>query len=126
MKKGGNKRKRSPKEIFQKEDLIFKEQDQEYAKVLKLLGDCRVEVECNDGIKRIAHIRGKMKKKVYINVGDLVLIGLRSFEDDKADIIHRYTPEDVKLLKSYGEFGEEKDSEVKKEAEECAFDFDEI
>lgn len=125
MKKGGNKKKRGVKEVFQKQDLIFKEQDQEYATVLKLLGDCRVEVDCKDGIKRIAHIRGKMKKKVYIYVGDLVLIGLRDFEDDKADIIHRYTPEDIKALKSYGEF-EEPVTEEKKESEDCAFEFDEI
>lgn len=125
MKKGGNKQKKFKKELFKKEDLIFKEQDQEYATVLKLLGDCRVEVDCKDGIKRIAHIRGKMKKKVYINTGDLVLIGLRNFEDNKADIIHRYSPEDVKALKSYGEFGQE-EKEEKKEIEDCAFEFDEI
>lgn len=36
----------------------------EYAQVLKMLGNGRVEAMCFDGEKRLAHIRGKMRKKV--------------------------------------------------------------
>ena len=33
-----------------------------------------------DGVKRLCHIRGKMRKKVWVNVGDIVLLGLREYQ----------------------------------------------
>lgn len=36
----------------------------EYAQVTKMLGNGRLEAQCFDGEKRLAHIRGKMRKKV--------------------------------------------------------------
>lgn len=36
----------------------------EYAQVLKMLGNGRLEAQCFDGEKRLAHIRGKLRKKV--------------------------------------------------------------
>lgn len=44
--------------------------------------------------------------KVWIGVGDIVLIGLRDFQDDKADIIMKYTPDEARQLKAYGEIPE--------------------
>jgi translation initiation factor 1A len=38
--------------------------DLEYAQVIKMLGNGRLEAMCFDGEKRLAHIRGKMRKKV--------------------------------------------------------------
>ena len=43
---------------------MFKEDGQEYAQVIKMLGNGRLEAMCFDGEKRLAHIRGKMRKKV--------------------------------------------------------------
>lgn len=40
---------------------------------------------------------------MWIGVGDIVLIGLRDFQDDKADIIMKYTADEARLLKAYGE-----------------------
>lgn len=61
----------------------------EYAQVLKMLGNGRVEAQCVDGSKRLCHIRGKMRKKVWINAGDVVLVSLRLYQDEKADVIHK-------------------------------------
>jgi len=44
-----------------------------------MLGNGRLECNCFDGTKRLGHIRGKLKKKVWISQGDIVLIGLRDF-----------------------------------------------
>lgn len=60
-----------------------------------MLGNGRLEAQCFDGEKRLAHIRGKMRKKVWINQGDIILISLREFQDDKADVIVKYTVEEV-------------------------------
>ena len=48
-----------------KRELIFKEDGQEYAVVSKMLGNGWVEANCCDGTKRLGHIRGAFRKKVW-------------------------------------------------------------
>lgn len=76
---------------------------QEYAQVVKMLGNGRCECFCFDGVTRLGHIRGKMRKKVWITAGDIVLVGKREFQDEKVDIIHKYTADEARNLKQYGE-----------------------
>ncbi|GAA5853433.1 uncharacterized protein RHOBADRAFT_46628 [Rhodotorula graminis WP1] len=107
MPKGGKNRRRGKNENDgDKRELVFKEEGQEYAQVLKMLGNGRVEAMCFDGEKRLAHIRGKMRKKVWINQGDIVLLSLRDFQDDKADVIQKYSSDEARKLKQYGELPE--------------------
>merc|ERR1740122_475955 len=40
---------------------------------------------CFDGQKRLCKIRGKLRKKVWINVSDIVLVGLRGYQDGDND-----------------------------------------
>lgn len=80
--------------------------DAEYAQVTKMLGNGRLEAMCFDGVKRLCHIRGKLRKKVWINQGDIILIGLRDYQDAKADVILKYTSDEARNLKTYGEFPE--------------------
>lgn len=44
--------------------------------------------------------------KVWINQGDIILVGLRDYQDTKADVIFKYTPDEARNLKTYGEFPE--------------------
>lgn len=110
-----------------KRELIYKTDGQEYAQVLKMLGDGRVEAYCFDGVKRICIIRGKMKKRVWIKQNDIVLVGLRDYQDDKADIISKYTEEEARTLKRNGELPDNikigKDSGIEEEEEELPFEF---
>ncbi|KAI8367283.1 eukaryotic translation initiation factor 1A, Y-chromosomal [Choanephora cucurbitarum] len=133
--KGGKSRRRGKNDTENdKRELVFKEEGQEYAQVTKMLGNGRVEAQCFDGVKRLALIRGKLRKKVWINQGDIVLLSLRDFQDEKADVIQRYNPDEARQLKSYGElpdtakinetdnaFGGEEDDDV-----EFDFDIDDI
>lgn len=75
----------------------------EYAQVLRMLGDGRVALQCFDGVARTGLIRGTMRRRVWISTGDIVLIGLREFEVEKADVIHKYTSEEARNLQAYGE-----------------------
>lgn len=115
-----------------KRELVFKEAGQEYAQVIRILGGLQLEVFCYDGTTRIAHIRGKMRKRQWVNVGDIILVGLRDFQDNKADVIHKYQYEEAKLLKSYGELpknarlAESAFDLAMVEQEDCVFEFDEI
>ena len=102
--KGGKNRKRGKNEADdEKRELVFKEDGQEYAQVTRMLGNGRCEALCIDGTKRLCHIRGKMHKKVWIAAGDIVLVGLRDYQDDKADVILKYMNDEARLLKAYGE-----------------------
>ncbi|KAI3971216.1 hypothetical protein MKW92_006347 [Papaver armeniacum] len=102
--KGGKNRKRGKNEADDdKRELVFKEDGQEYAQVLRMLGNGRCEAMGIDGTKRLCHIRGKLHKKVWINGGDIILISLRDYQDDKADIILKYNSDESRLLKAYSE-----------------------
>lgn len=40
-----------------------------------------------------------MQKQVWINQGDIILLSLRDFQDDKADVIVKYTADEARSLK---------------------------
>ena len=64
VSQGGKNRRRGKNENDDdKRELVFREDGQEYAQVIKMLGNGRLEAQCFDGQKRLAHIRGKMRKK---------------------------------------------------------------
>ena len=117
---GGNKAKKG-KNQQESNEIFFKEDGQEYAKVTKVLGNCRLSLDCFDGIERIGLIRGKMRKKVWINLSDTVLISTRDYQDNKCDVIHKYSENDVRKLSAYKEIAPDEEKE-----EICAFEFDEI
>lgn len=118
-----NKKKHNKKTPSARE-LVFKDDGQEYCMVTKMLGDARLQGLCSDGKERICKIRGSMSKrrKVWISIGDYVLISLRDFQDDKADVIYKYRKEEVKSLVKYGEI--EPDVKKEDEDEDIGFDFD--
>mmetsp|Transcript_38616 Transcript_38616/g.109201 ORF Transcript_38616/g.109201 Transcript_38616/m.109201 type:complete len:141 (-) Transcript_38616:279-701(-) len=131
--KGGKNRRRGKNENDEKRELVFKEDGQEYAQVLRMLGNGRLEAQCIDGVKRLCHIRGKMRKKVWVNTGDIVLVGLRDYQDEKADVILKFMADEARSLKAYGELPEnirvnETDTFDDEEANENDqyFDFDDI
>jgi len=57
----------------------------------QLLGASRIKVMCADGKSRLGRIPGKLKKRMWIRQGDLVVVRPWEFQDDKCDIKHRYT-----------------------------------
>lgn len=74
---------------------------EEYAYVKKMLGNCRVQVITNSGIDAIGIIRGSLRKftkRILIEVGDIVVVSKRDFQDNKVDIVHKYNPEQVNIL----------------------------
>ena len=71
-----------------------------------MLGNGRLEALCFDGEKRLAHIRGKLRKKVWINQGDIILLSLLDYQDEKGDVILKYSADEARSLKAYGELPE--------------------
>ncbi len=69
----------------------------------KLLGFDRLLVKCQDGHERLCRIRGKMKRRVWIRLGDTVLVSPWDFQSDKrGDVIIRYTRGQVETLRRKG------------------------
>jgi len=64
----------------------------------QLLGASRIKVMCADGKSRMARIPGKMKKRMWIREGDLVIIKPWKFQDDKSDVVWRYTKTQASYL----------------------------
>merc|ERR1712071_522125 len=96
----------------------------------KMLGNGRLEALCFDGAKRLAHIRGKLRKKVWINQGDIILLSFRDYQDEKGDVLLKYSADEARSLKAYGELPEsakinETDTYGHEGDEAIGFEFDE-
>ena len=107
--KGGKKKRRGKGDtgFVSRQLILVDSDDQEYAQVIKLLGNARLEAKCFKKNKttgeftsknRICLIRGKMRKRVWINNNDMILVSLREFDDNKGDVIHKYEENETKKL----------------------------
>ena len=103
---GGNKRKKGKKQVQEDRELRIKEEGEEYAQITKILGDGRFQCKCADGIDRVAHLRGKFRKRVWLGNGDIILVSLREFEPEKCDIVEKYKEKEVAKLKKENEIPE--------------------
>ena len=74
-----------------------------YGRVTKMLGNGRVDVNCVGSITRQCRIRGTMRRREWVKVHDIVLVSFREFDQEKADIIFRYTDAEVQILRNWGE-----------------------
>lgn len=71
--------------------------------VVKLLGFDRILVKCQDGHERLCRIRGKMKRRVWIRDGDVVLVSPWDFQSEKrGDVVWRYTHAQAEALRRKG------------------------
>jgi len=96
-------KKKSAHEDKKRELLVVDDPLQAYARVTKMLGNGRLLAQCSDGLERLCKIRGKMHKREWIQTGDFVLVALRNFQDEKADVIFKYRDAEVHQLRKMGE-----------------------
>jgi translation initiation factor 1A len=96
-----NKKKISQFNKVANNNYIINSEYEVYAYVIKLLGNCRVLVLCDNGNEAIGVIRGSMRrfnKRVLIETGDILAVSMRDFQDNKVDIVHKYNAEQCKIL----------------------------
>lgn len=109
---------------------------EEYALVTKKLGSGRFLLKLNmKDTEIIGRLCGKMrrgrnKRRNWVDVDSVVLVGLRDFQENIVDIVHVYDQTEVRQLRKIGAFIEEQrrdhlDGNAEND-EEFAFDFDEI
>lgn len=96
--------------------LVKPTEEQEFAYVTKLLGNSRVTARFYDKRDKnnmrineiICFLRpGLKKKRQFAKMGSLMIIALRDFEKDKADVIYIYNEEEVNRAKRKKLFNEE-------------------
>jgi translation initiation factor 1A len=110
-KKGGKGYKKGKGDDVAQEFIDIQE-GQYMARAIRILGDRNILCYCDDNVLRICHICRKMKGRVWVETGDMVLISLRDFsaEDPKTikrgDILAKYAPDQVRLLKKEGKVNE--------------------
>lgn len=67
------------------------------------LGGSRTRARCLDGKTRICRIPGRLKRKLWVREGDLVLVEPWELGgDDKGDIIFKYKKTQIDFLKRKG------------------------
>jgi translation initiation factor 1A len=79
-----------------------KEKEEVLGIVESMLGANRVKIQSVDDKTRMGRIRTKMKKRVWLRVGDVIVMVPWSFQDDKADTVWRYQGTQVEWLKKNG------------------------
>lgn len=83
-----------------------KSQDEMFAMVVEIYGGDRMLLKCEDGVTRIGTIRGKIRKRMWCRLGDIVLIVPWDWETkvegkyEKALIVWRYTRTQITWLEN--------------------------
>ena len=67
------------------------------------VGGSRMRVRCWDGKTRICRIPGRLKRRLWIREGDVLLIEPWELnQDTKGDVVFKYKPVQVNVLKRKG------------------------
>jgi translation initiation factor 1A len=83
-------------------ELVLPQAGEILGRVVKISGGNQVIVNCVDGETRLSRIRGKMKRRMWIREGDIVLVSPWDFDNKKADIIWRYIKDHADWLQNNG------------------------
>jgi len=84
-------------------EMKYPEEGEVLGVVSKLLGFDRIQVKCQDGAERLCRIRGKMKRRVWIRDGDIVIVSPWDFQTDtRGDVVWRYTHAQAETLRRKG------------------------
>ena len=67
------------------------------------LGASRLRVRCLDGKSRICRIPGRLKRRLWVRPGDIVIVEPWEFSGDgKGDVLYKYTKSQIQFLKRKG------------------------
>ena len=98
------KKKKKPAQWMQARELEFAGEQQEYGVITKILGDFRYDLNVpNTGKDVRGRLRGSIRKRTRISIGDCVLFSYREFDEKTVDIIHAYKDDEKSKLMRYGE-----------------------
>jgi translation initiation factor 1A len=70
--------------------------------IVQLHGSGKVRVLGEDNTERVCRIPGKLRKRVWMREGDIVIIKLWEFQKTKADVVWRYIGVQTENLRRKG------------------------
>ncbi len=77
--------------------------NQTFGLVEQRLGGSRMRVRCLDGKTRICRIPGRLKRRLWVRAGDIVLVEPWELDaEDKGDVIYKYRHAQIQWLKRKG------------------------
>lgn len=92
---------KTPEEQFER--LRVPRRDEVFGTVEQMVGFDRLRVRCKDGHTRICRIPGKIRKRLWIRVNDVVIVRPWAVQgEEKGDITYRYTRTQVDWLMRKG------------------------
>ena len=76
---------------------------QTFGIVEQRLGGSRMKVICLDGKTRICRIPGRLKRRLWVREGDILLVQPWEFSgDEKGDVVFKYRHSQIDFLKKKG------------------------
>lgn len=101
---GGKKHKGKKNDVKVVKNLEIPESNETIGQVTKVKGNGRFDIRCIDGVERSGILRGTMRKRVWVNRLDLLLVEPWTFETDngKCSILHKYEDDEFEKLKKLG------------------------
>jgi translation initiation factor 1A len=100
--RGGRKPSGNTGEVITRVRTPRKDEGEILGTVTKMLGASHFTIQCMDSKTRMCRLRGKMRKRVWIREGDIVIVVPWEFQDEKGDVIWRYTGMQVNWLQRKG------------------------
>ena len=62
-----------------------------------------MRIRCLDGKERVCRIPGRLKRRLWVREGDIVIVEPWEFGgEEKGDLVYKYTPSQARYLKNKG------------------------
>ncbi|PJA70690.1 translation initiation factor eIF-1A, partial [Candidatus Pacearchaeota archaeon CG_4_9_14_3_um_filter_31_7] len=65
-------------------------------------GASRIIVRCMDGKTRNCRVPGRLRRRLWLRPGDVVIVAPWEFNNEKGDVLFKYNPTQVSWLKRNG------------------------
>ena len=76
---------------------------QVFAILEQRLGGSRMRVKCLDGKSRICRIPGRLKRRLWVREGDIIIVEPWEFSgDEKGDVVYKYSKSQIEYLRRKG------------------------
>ena len=83
--------------------LPYKPRSEMFAIVTDITGGSRMKAFCEVDKHRMVRITGRLKKKMWCRVNDIIIIKKWAVQsDEKSDLVYRYRPTEREVLKRKG------------------------
>jgi translation initiation factor 1A len=99
---GKKKFERTPEEV-ELSRIRTPKQGEVLGVVEMMLGADKIRANCDDGFTRIVRIPGRLRKRVWIKSGDLILVEPWKIQtNERGDVVFRYTSTQANWLRRKG------------------------